>query len=254
MERKLAFNEVVDEYANHRPGYPEEMFDDVIRITGLNPKSRLCEVGCGTGQATEPFLRRGLSVHAVEIGDQMCVYVHDKFRDYPGFQVTNLPFEAFPEETPFDFVYSASAFHWVAPDTGLAKVNKLLRPGGWFMQCWNQSSEAERDTPVFDAIRDVYTNLGIERGTAKELVANCVTLMEQSDYFEPMQRFEYPYRIHYNADNYLRLIGTYSDHIRMEPELRNRLYAGIRQAIETVGNGEVVTPFRVKAYLARKRG
>jgi hypothetical protein len=41
-------------YDQVRPGYPEELFDDMVALSGLPPGGRVLEIGCGTGQATVP--------------------------------------------------------------------------------------------------------------------------------------------------------------------------------------------------------
>jgi len=46
------FNEVPELYDRVRPAYPGELFADLVAITGLDRRSPVLEVGCGTGQAT----------------------------------------------------------------------------------------------------------------------------------------------------------------------------------------------------------
>ena len=46
------FNEVPELYDRVRPAYPDELFADLVAITGMNERSLVLEVGCGTGQAT----------------------------------------------------------------------------------------------------------------------------------------------------------------------------------------------------------
>src|SRR5215831_11424622 len=62
------FDEVPDLYDRVRPGYPGELFADLIAITGVDERSSILEVGCGTGQATRSLAALGMSVTAVERG------------------------------------------------------------------------------------------------------------------------------------------------------------------------------------------
>ncbi|HEY2332172.1 MAG TPA: hypothetical protein VGH94_09625, partial [Acidimicrobiales bacterium] len=62
------FDEVPDLYDRVRPAYPDALFDDLVAITGLDDRSSLLEVGCGTGQATRSLATLGCSVTAVEPG------------------------------------------------------------------------------------------------------------------------------------------------------------------------------------------
>jgi 2-polyprenyl-3-methyl-5-hydroxy-6-metoxy-1,4-benzoquinol methylase len=51
-----------------RPGYPDELFADLVTITGMGDRSSVLEVGCGTGQATRSLAALGCSVTALEPG------------------------------------------------------------------------------------------------------------------------------------------------------------------------------------------
>ena len=53
------FDEAALLYHEVRPGYPEELFDDVVALSGIPSGGRILEIGCGTGQATVPLARRG---------------------------------------------------------------------------------------------------------------------------------------------------------------------------------------------------
>ena len=49
--RKI-FDEAALLYDEARPGYPDELFDDVVSLSGIAPEGRILEIGCGTGRAT----------------------------------------------------------------------------------------------------------------------------------------------------------------------------------------------------------
>ncbi len=72
MVRPMALRDTFDEapelYDRVRPGYPEEVFEDLATLGRLRPRSRILELGCGTGQATVPLAKRGFEVVAVELG------------------------------------------------------------------------------------------------------------------------------------------------------------------------------------------
>src|SRR6266704_6266427 len=65
------FNEVPELYDRVRPAYPDELFADLVAITGMGRRSPVLEVGCGTGQATRSLAALGCSVTAVEPGAGM---------------------------------------------------------------------------------------------------------------------------------------------------------------------------------------
>src|SRR5690348_12391492 len=51
--------------------YPEELFADLIAVTGIAPGDRLLEIGCATGKATLPLARRGFRVTCLEPGPRL---------------------------------------------------------------------------------------------------------------------------------------------------------------------------------------
>ena len=57
------FNEVPELYDRARPAYPDELFADLLTSTGMDRRSSVLEVGCGTGQVTR-------SLAALVLGDR----------------------------------------------------------------------------------------------------------------------------------------------------------------------------------------
>ena len=60
-EQRFTFDDIAGLYDRHRPRYPERLFDDLLSLSGITPSERILEIGSGTGQATLPLARRGLS-------------------------------------------------------------------------------------------------------------------------------------------------------------------------------------------------
>ena len=66
-DRGRVFNEVPELYDRVRPAYPDELFADLVAISGMHRRSQVLEVGCGTGQAARS--RRHEAGHeAVPVG------------------------------------------------------------------------------------------------------------------------------------------------------------------------------------------
>lgn len=60
------FDDAAQLYAEVRPRYPEEIVEHIIACAALSAQGRVFEVGCGTGQMTLPFARRGYTVVALD--------------------------------------------------------------------------------------------------------------------------------------------------------------------------------------------
>ncbi len=126
------FNEVPELYDRVRPAYPDELFADLAGVTGLDQRSAVLEVGCGTGQATRSLAALGYSVTAVEPGAGLAALARQRLAAFGSVEVENSTFEEWDDGgRRFDVLLAAAAWHWVDPSTGWPKAHDVLRPGGW---------------------------------------------------------------------------------------------------------------------------
>src|SRR5436189_21759 len=124
---RTTFDEVALLYDQARPGYPEALFEDVIALSGIPPGGRILEIGCGTGQATLPLARRGYRILAIELGENLAAVARRNLAAYPTVEIRTGAFEEWPvQECAFDLAVSATAFHWIDPTIGYAKVARAL--------------------------------------------------------------------------------------------------------------------------------
>ena len=65
------FADRVDNYIKYRPHYPKEMFEHLLSQNIIKKNSVVADIGSGTGISTEPFLKLGLEVFAVEPKKEM---------------------------------------------------------------------------------------------------------------------------------------------------------------------------------------
>jgi ubiquinone/menaquinone biosynthesis C-methylase UbiE len=111
---RTVFDEIVTNYDKIRWGYPDELYMDIIRYSESPKGKKALEIGAGTGKATVQFLNMGYDVTAVEMGVHMSEFLLDKFKGYPNFNVVTTTFEdVLLEDTSYNLIYAASAFHWV---------------------------------------------------------------------------------------------------------------------------------------------
>jgi SAM-dependent methyltransferase len=165
--RKRSFDAAARLYDKFRPGYPEPLFDDLVRLSGIPGGGRILEIGPGTGQATLPLARRGFSIVGIEMGASMARRCRKNLRGFPNVEIQNVAFEdwkpaengdctapgptqalrgtvpGFPQglvaDAPktFDMVFAATAFHWVASKAAFTRCAKVLKPHGSLALCWN---------------------------------------------------------------------------------------------------------------------
>ena len=124
------FNEVPELYDRTRPTYPDALFADLTEMTGLGRRSRVLEVGCGTGQATRSLASLGCQVTAVEPGDGLAALARQRLAAFGNVNVESSTFENWNDHgRRFDVLVAASSWHWVDPAARLAQGPRCAQPG-----------------------------------------------------------------------------------------------------------------------------
>ena len=102
----------------------------IIRGAGLTRGMRVLEIGCGTGNFTRLFAKSGASILAVDISPDLLDRARQRGLPPEQVQFVCKRFEECEIDGPFDAVVGSSVLHHLDVDTALAKVYRLLRPGG----------------------------------------------------------------------------------------------------------------------------
>jgi SAM-dependent methyltransferase len=220
-------------YDRARPAYPEELFDDLVRLARLRPTSRLLEVGCGTGKATLPLARRGFAIVCLELGAELARRARANLRGYP-VEVRTAAFESWDARGDrFDLVYAATSWHWIEPEVRYRKAHHVLAPDG-SLAFWS-AGHAFPDgfDPFFAEIQEVYDAIG--EGHPDEwpppppdAVPDKSAEILASGLFEHVRVRRYVWEVDYTAEEYIALLSTFSGHIAMEAAKREHLFREIR--------------------------
>ena len=116
-----SFDQAVELYARTRPRYPSAIFDALADTTCLAP---------GTGQATQDLAARGCLIVAVERGARLAKRARRELTGLPKVELVTASFEEWPLPIkPFDLVFAATSFEWLAPDLRVTKAAAALRRG-----------------------------------------------------------------------------------------------------------------------------
>lgn len=255
MDRRFSFNEDEENYDRCRPTYPEELFQDVIAYAGLHAASKAIEIGIGTGQATVPILKTGCYVTAIELGDRLSAYVTEKLKTNRNLQVQNADFLDVPMAKEFiDFVYSATAFHWLPEEQAFRKIWDMLKPQGSVALFWNHPFPNRQGDESNQVNRRIYNKY---RPSAKAPVefsqADCEAYVRLLDKygFQKIQCKLYHRVRTLTVDSYLHLLNTYSDHRALPPEVREMFEQEMQAELEKAG-GSINVYDTIDLYLGQK--
>lgn len=254
----MSFDKDAQCYNQSRPGYPEALFDDILLFADMPVDGSILEIGPGAGQATLPFARRGYNMLCVEPGKNLAEVLRHNVRDYPQVKIHVGTFEDWNVElSSFDLVVSATAFHWLDSTIAYPKVRLGLKPTGTLALFWQKHVRGESDLGFFDAVQDVYWR------EAPELAKEGYTLpwsqeieeaekaeMEETGLFKDVTVRRYTWEISYNAESYINLLQTYSDHIALDEETRTRLFQDIADLINSKFHGHIIKGYAAILYLA----
>lgn len=151
------FDEVPALYERVRPTYPDELFADLVAITGMEEGSSVLEVGCGTGQATRSLAALGCSVTAVEPGAGMAELARQRMATFPNVEVETSSFEQWDDHgRHFDVLVAASAWHWVDPSVGWQRAHDVLHPAGWMALVGNVVVRRPGEPEVYAETADLH--------------------------------------------------------------------------------------------------
>ncbi len=130
-----AFGRTAREYELGRPGWPEELLDEVVTELGLEPVAEVLDLGAGTGKLTRLLVPRFARVVAVEPDNAMRAVLQEVVSAAKALAGRS---EAIPlADGSVDAVFSAEAFHWFAGEESVAEIARVLRPRGALVIFWN---------------------------------------------------------------------------------------------------------------------
>ncbi len=157
----------------------------------------------------------------------------------------------------FDLVFAATAWHWIDPHTRYRRAWDVLRPGG-HLAFWSATHVfPDGGDPFFADIQGVYEEIGegLPEGAtwprAGELPDDR-TEIEASGLFDSAIVRHFDWEISYDAEEYLRLLDTFSGHIAMEPWKRDRLYGEIRRRLGQRSDGRLRRHWGTVLHVARR--
>jgi ubiquinone/menaquinone biosynthesis C-methylase UbiE len=130
------FSHVAEFYDTYRPSPPAVLPDLLIQLAQVASPSLVVDLGSGTGLSTAIWAGRATSVIGIEPNDDMLQVAQNRLKLLPAHHAlsflhgiaaqTGLPDEC------VDIVTCAQSFHWMEPQSTLAEIVRILRPGGIF--------------------------------------------------------------------------------------------------------------------------
>lgn len=254
---RATFDEVAELYDRARPVYPRELFADLVSLAAHEPRARVLEIGCGTGQATAPLAELGFDLVCVELGERLAEVARRRLARFPNVEVVSGDFEQW--EAPaasFDAVVAFTAFHWIDPAVRYEKAARLLRPGGALAVVSTQHVLAEGGDPFFAEVQKDYEAVDPTADSlpppAPDEAGDLAAEIEASGLFRSTAVRRYLWDVTYSADEYIAVLDTYSGHRSLGEERRRRLYDLIRHRIEARPGATIRKTYLAMLHVAER--
>lgn len=154
-------------------------------------------------------------------------------------------FESWPPvgaQPPFDFVFAATAWHWIDPEVAYRRAWELIRPDG-HLAFWSATHVLpDGGDSFFTELQDAYEEIG--QALPNDAIwyrpgglPDEASAIRRSGLFDEIQVRQFDWETVHDADSYIALLDTFSGHIAMQPWQRERLYGEIRRRLAQRADG-----------------
>ena len=134
---QVDFGSTAADYARHRVGFPEELFERLADRGIGRPAQRILDLGSGTGSLARGFAELGARVTALDISEDLLAQAR-ALAAAEGVEIETLRAPAEDSGLPaggFDVVSAGQCWHWFDRPRAAAEARRLLVPGGALAIC-----------------------------------------------------------------------------------------------------------------------
>jgi SAM-dependent methyltransferase len=255
MARDKSFDRVAWEYDAARPGYPDAVYDRILGFGSIVPKTKMLEVGVGTGKATLPFAQRGFEIHGIEPGANLSAIARTRLAPFPRVTIATTTFEVWTiERGGFGLAFSAQAFHWLDPRR-LERFAEALHPGGVLAVFGNVGHVPAG--PLRDELDAAYQALAPSLSSARDArnwygTADSPVMAEliTSRHFLDVEFNTFEWQRTLDAPSYCQLLSSYSDHSTLPPAQLAALLTRVADVVHS--HGGLTLSYTTGLFLARR--
>ena len=156
----------------------------------------------------------------------------------------------------FDAVTAFTAFHWLDASAKYERAARLLRDDGSLAVVTTSHVFLDDMDAALGELQQEYAAIGWGDGSFRPPrpgeLPGFREEIESSGYFRDVSVRRYLMRVRYSSEEFVSVLGTYSDHLALDPETRERLFSGLRRRIDRLG-GTFAKDYEFTLHVARRR-
>ncbi|WP_242053972.1 class I SAM-dependent methyltransferase [Nostoc sp. FACHB-888] len=177
--------------------------------------------------------------------------------EYADVEIQNTSFEEWTLEVgQFDAVLAASSFHWISPEIGYAKAASALKDNRYLILLWNKELQPRYE--VYQTLSEIYQAYAPsvaryeDDETQQEILKQLGGMIIDSRQFKDLKFGQVKSEVIYSSDEYLTLLNTYSPYLKLEPQKKELLFAGLKQRIDNDFGGQLKLSYISAFHIAQK--
>lgn len=250
-----SFDAWAPDYDRYRPGYPDELFEEITARLSLPERPEVVDLGAGTGLATLAMARRGWRMTAVEPGGPMLDVLRGRAAQ-AGAEVATVQAPAEATGLPgssADLATAAQAFHWFDHVIAVREMARIVRPGGGIALFWNIRDDAA------SSFLAEYSRLLVSHEIKPEVRGpgrhpDTRRWIQKAGSFERSEFFQVRHSRPMSPQDFIGLVFTAS-YVRTQPPDRQQRLADDVTALlgrQVLEDGRVNVPYVVDCEIARR--
>lgn len=202
---RTIFNALAEQYDAYRPHYPAEALSFLVTLGELDGSSDVADIGSGTGRIALELAKYVRVVYAVDSASAMLEQLNTVASD---LHIGNIRIvEAPGEETTLptnsiDLAIMAQSFHWMNKPVALGEMHRIIRDNKMLVVMWNQVSNTS-DEYYKNIVSVIKRYNNTYKGGSDIISSDFQPSIEASGKFGPVERFTFPFTLHYSAEAYI---------------------------------------------------
>lgn len=228
------FGRTASDYGQHRPGFPDELFERLAKLGIGDQGQRVLDLGTGTGHFGRGLALRGCEVVGLDPSESLIAEAKrlDEEVNVRIDYVVGHAERTMLDEKSFDVVAAGQCWRWFEHNKAIREIKRVVRPGGrlviaqfdWLPLPGNAVEATERLIEKYNS----EWNLGGGTG----LHADALTDVRQAG-FTAVETFSFDVDVSFSAEAWRgRVRASAGVKASMSPDMVSRFDEKLRRTLE----------------------